>query len=194
MTPPKGKDASRQKILDAAGAAFADLGFAGTSMEEIARRAGLTRMTVYNLFASKEEIALSIVARIDAQFAPIYRQQLDSGRDALELIQEALLESARWCLANASLAAVVLSSHMGMRSYAPPADRPSFHGYIRDLVALGQRQGRFRTDVEANIVALILLGSYTMTMLSALAGGPFEEIWVANLPRLLVEGIAAKNS
>ena len=63
MTILKRTERSRNLILDAAGEAFRELGFANTSMEEIATRAGLTRKTVYNLFSSKEEIALRLLGR-----------------------------------------------------------------------------------------------------------------------------------
>ncbi|MCB1915559.1 MAG: TetR/AcrR family transcriptional regulator [Rhodocyclaceae bacterium] len=46
----------RGLILEAAREAFAELGLAGTSLREIARRAGYTPGALYSYFASKEEI------------------------------------------------------------------------------------------------------------------------------------------
>ena len=51
-----------QAILDAALALFAEKG-ALTSMEAIARRAGVSRQTLYNRFASKVEIGQALAAR-----------------------------------------------------------------------------------------------------------------------------------
>ncbi|RUZ09959.1 TetR/AcrR family transcriptional regulator, partial [Mesorhizobium sp. M7A.F.Ca.CA.002.15.1.1] len=48
MTTPKRTERSRSLILNAADLAFREMGFANTSVEEIATRAGLTRKTVYN--------------------------------------------------------------------------------------------------------------------------------------------------
>ena len=62
----KRTERSRILILDAADAAFREKGFAATSVEEIAMRAGLTRKTVYNLFASKDDIASQLKARAEA--------------------------------------------------------------------------------------------------------------------------------
>lgn len=51
-----------EAILDAALALFAEKG-ALTSMEAIARRAGVSRQTLYNRFASKVEIGQALAAR-----------------------------------------------------------------------------------------------------------------------------------
>ena len=58
-------------ILDAASALFAEKG-ALTSMDAIARRAGVSRQTLYNRFPSKVEIARALAARrSDAISAPL---------------------------------------------------------------------------------------------------------------------------
>lgn len=58
-------------VLDAAGELFSERGLA-VSIEEIARRAGVSRQTVYNRFGSKLEIARAIAAqRAEAMAAPL---------------------------------------------------------------------------------------------------------------------------
>ena len=49
------------EILDAALDLFAEKGFAGTRMEEIARRAGVTKGTVYLYYPGKEDIFRAVV-------------------------------------------------------------------------------------------------------------------------------------
>ncbi len=191
MTKPKGKTRSRQKILAAAAEAFAALGYDQTGMEEIARRAGLTRMTVYNLFPSKEQIALALAAARDAQLASQRQALINSGRSATQLLDENLSEAARWCLANPSLARVVLTSKIGLGAYEPP-EGPSFHRFICDIVALGQRQGEMRGDYPPFFFAGVLLGAFTLTMLTALAGAPFEEVWIGELVRCLLDGFGPR--
>jgi TetR/AcrR family transcriptional regulator, mexJK operon transcriptional repressor len=60
-----------EAILDAAQALFAEKG-GGVSMEAIARRAGVSRQTLYNRFPSKLEIGRALAARrSDAISAPL---------------------------------------------------------------------------------------------------------------------------
>src|ERR1700749_1630474 len=55
------KQARPTEILDAALSVFAEKGYAGTRMDEIARRAGVTKGTIYLYFESKEAVFKSLV-------------------------------------------------------------------------------------------------------------------------------------
>lgn len=54
-------DARRALILDAARAAFVELGLEGASLREIARRAGYTPGAIYSYFASKEDVYAALL-------------------------------------------------------------------------------------------------------------------------------------
>ncbi|KQN95823.1 MULTISPECIES: TetR/AcrR family transcriptional regulator [Stenotrophomonas] len=54
-------DRKRAAILRAAVAEFRELGFAGTSMDRVAAAAGVSKRTVYNHFASKDELFTAIL-------------------------------------------------------------------------------------------------------------------------------------
>lgn len=190
MTSPKRTQRSRTLILDAADLAFRELGFAGASVEDIARRAGLTRKTVYNLFGSKDEIALQLIARVEAEPDPLYRARMAANEDAMAVLEKVLLDSAGWCLANPSLARLALAPAERPR-LAPPADRPSFQRLVRDLLVLGQSQGVVRTDEDPDFMSLVLLGIYAQAMLTALSGGPFSPGEIGRLIRLVFEGVGA---
>ncbi|MBO0870814.1 MAG: TetR/AcrR family transcriptional regulator [Micromonosporaceae bacterium] len=51
------------RILDGAAAAFAKGGFAGTSMEEIASAAGVSKLLLYRDFAGKQELYQAVLER-----------------------------------------------------------------------------------------------------------------------------------
>lgn len=192
MATPKRTERSRLLILDAADAAFREMGFAATSVAAIANRAGLTRKTVYNLFASKDEIASQLIARVEANDAP-YRDRMKAGEDVLRLLEGVFLDSAYWCLANPSLAKLALAP-AERPALEPPPDRPSFQRLVRDILVLGQSQGVIRRDDDPNFMALILLGVYGQAMLSVLAGRRFTEGEITRLIRIVVEGIGERSS
>jgi AcrR family transcriptional regulator len=61
LTREESKARTRQQVLDAAHKLFRRKGFAGTSLDEIAEEAGLTKGAVYSNFANKEELFLSFL-------------------------------------------------------------------------------------------------------------------------------------
>jgi AcrR family transcriptional regulator len=193
MTTPKRTDRSRALILDAADAAFREIGFENTTMDEIAGRAGLTRKTVYNLFSAKEEIALQLIAQVEVESDPAYRARIAANEDVFAQLENVLNDSAGWCLANPSLARLALAP-AERPSLEPPPGRPSFQRLVRDILVIGQSQGKIRADEDPNFMALVLLGIYGQAMLSALAGFPFGADDIHRLVRVVVEGIGARRA
>jgi AcrR family transcriptional regulator len=84
----------RVAVLDSALATFARFGYRKTSMEEVARAAGISRPGLYFLFASKEELFRAAVSRaLHADLAEVERILAESGRP----IRDRLLDSFdRW--------------------------------------------------------------------------------------------------
>ena len=65
MTKRTGRPKSSEKheaIIEAAGKCFLEQGLAATSMDEVARRAGVSKQTVYSHFQSKEDLFQAVIA------------------------------------------------------------------------------------------------------------------------------------
>ena len=94
--PGRPKDpAKRQAILEAAKAQFLSHGYEGSSMEAIAREAGVSKLTVYSHFSDKDTLFLEAVkAKCEEQLP-----QLFNHRDAQGPIDDQLLNIARAFLA-----------------------------------------------------------------------------------------------
>jgi TetR/AcrR family transcriptional regulator, mexJK operon transcriptional repressor len=74
----------RRAILEAATTVFLQSGYLGTSMDEIAARAGVSKRTVYQHFANKESLFIAIVTRtVDEAGEPVHEevQQLKHSGD-----------------------------------------------------------------------------------------------------------------
>jgi TetR/AcrR family transcriptional repressor of mexJK operon len=70
---------SRAAVVEAARALFLEKGYAGTTMEEIAARAGITKRTVYNNYSDKGALFTQIVEEVIAyaeEFARGLRAEL----------------------------------------------------------------------------------------------------------------------
>src|ERR1700722_13347074 len=69
---PSKKDAEliQDKILDAAAASFFTEGYGATSIESIARRAGISKRTFYHRFEDKAEVFRAVVQRVIERLRP----------------------------------------------------------------------------------------------------------------------------
>jgi TetR/AcrR family transcriptional repressor of mexJK operon len=79
---------SRAAVVDAARTLFLRKGYAGTTMEEIAAQAGLTKRTVYNNYADKDALFIQIVMQVIAyaeEFARGLHEEFTVGITAANL-------------------------------------------------------------------------------------------------------------
>lgn len=88
------RDERRASILDGAAAAFADTGFAATSMESIAASVGVSKLIVYRHFDSKEELYRSVIERVAVRLADAFAEAVAHG-DPAEAPAGAFLTVAR---------------------------------------------------------------------------------------------------
>ncbi len=85
---------TRAAIVDAARALFLQKGYAGTTMEEIATRAGLAKRSVYNNYADKDALFIEIVVETIAVAEAFARALREESVDAITAasLAPALLE------------------------------------------------------------------------------------------------------
>jgi len=92
--PKSRRSPSREAIVAAAERLFLERGFGSVSMDELAETAGVARRTLYNQFASKEEIFREMLGRVSGQlegaFPPGIETQGDV-EDVLRLVAHAIL-------------------------------------------------------------------------------------------------------
>jgi TetR/AcrR family transcriptional regulator of autoinduction and epiphytic fitness len=89
---------SRDAIVDAAERLFLERGFGSVSMDELALAAGVARRTLYNQFASKEEIFREMLLRVSGQLEDALPPGIETQgdvEDVLRLIARAILKLHR---------------------------------------------------------------------------------------------------
>ena len=64
-----GREERQASILRGAAQAFARAGFAGTSMDDVAAAAGITKLIVYRHFDSKDELYRAVLQRVSSRLA-----------------------------------------------------------------------------------------------------------------------------
>jgi AcrR family transcriptional regulator len=70
-----------EQLLDVAEQVFADQGFQGASIEDIARAAGVTRPVVYDHFGSKEGIYLACIRRARVEMDRLFAEAATTSGD-----------------------------------------------------------------------------------------------------------------
>lgn len=72
----------REELVDAAMRVFHRHGFHGTSLDRVLEESGVSRMTLYNHFASKDELIIASLRRRDEIFRNRMKKFVDARADA----------------------------------------------------------------------------------------------------------------
>lgn len=179
-------------ILDGAELAFREVGFSATSMEEIARRSGVARATIYYNFESKEEIAVGIAERYRQQgYVDLLKQQTE-GLGTIELLNNFFEFAGNWIANNRD--AAFIGTTAAIRGVGRSENRPGTAEVFEGLVQQGQSEGVLRIDLLAPVLARLLGG---LLIQAALVGsGPTEtEVrkWPLTLLGATLQGLLSED-
>ncbi|MEN0109643.1 MAG: TetR/AcrR family transcriptional regulator [Planctomycetota bacterium] len=105
MTPPtepstdspgrrRRKEARPQELVEAAMASFAANGFAGATVDDVARRAGVAKGTVYRYYETKEALFEAVVRHYVQPFDDEVRQLVDSNDGSAAELLTTILRGA----------------------------------------------------------------------------------------------------
>ncbi|ENU98322.1 TetR/AcrR family transcriptional regulator [Acinetobacter variabilis] len=75
---------TRKKLIEVARRAFAEYGYADTSMDKLTAEAGLTRGALYHHFGDKKGLFAAVVDQIDSEMAEYAGQHLEQPDDLWE--------------------------------------------------------------------------------------------------------------
>jgi AcrR family transcriptional regulator len=161
------KEATRQRVLDAARDLFETNGYEATTVREIASRAEVSVGSVFTTFASKGDILSQVMAdRLDALYAELDRvvpHLRGSTPDRLRSIFAIhyAFETRRTRLFLAHIAAAY---NWTLSPTSRPYGRtPRLKQVIRDCIAEGVARGDVGPDVNLDLVVDALLAAYAWT-------------------------------
>jgi TetR/AcrR family transcriptional regulator len=190
-----------RRIVRAAGRLFAQHGYAGTSMAEVAEAAGVSKATVFHHFRSKRALYDALIGEAIVGF----REQLVPLLDQDEEPEEGL---RRFAAAHVQrLARLRGTMRLVMREFAEgsTATRETATGsamaqnfsLVVEALKRAQARGRVRADADPGLAAFVLLCTSWLLMQTsaitrrhpdlAVAGDP--ERYAAELARLIYQGL-----
>ncbi|GHF47306.1 AcrR family transcriptional regulator [Amycolatopsis bartoniae] len=163
VTPDRQRDADRTRaeILDVATREFADQGFAGARVNEIAAKTRTTKRMIYYYFGSKEGL---YVAALERAYSVIRAQEQELDVEHLDpaeaLRQLAALtfdhhESHPDFVKLVSIENVHRAEHLAKSTVLPGLATPALD-VLKRILARGRKDGRFRDDVDALDVHMLI--------------------------------------
>lgn len=178
---------TRQRVLDAAAAVFAECGFEGARMIEIARAAGLSVGAIYNHYASKAELLAAVVERHGVD--DISRLLTgDTPTGVLDLIAKLGHELGRGQPAAPLLAEVILAgrrdAEVGRILLQEFAGREEL---MADFLRFGQSTGDVTPEIDPAVVArfCLMLGLGSLMIQALDLPGTDPVAWASFINRLV---------
>ena len=153
------EDPTREKILISALAVFAERGIAKTSLNEVAYRAGVTRVTVYRHFEDKKELVRAAFLRVEQVFekglADLKRNPREDGEKILNQIGEGLsaLPSSDAFARMDELKRLYPDVYSAVQEVRVS----TLSGLFENIFAATKRQGRLRSGLNGQFVQAVFL-------------------------------------
>ena len=199
MTSPRrtAREDKRRRIIDAAVEVFADKGFFGAKVSEVAERAGVADGTIYLYFKSKDEILISLFEEKMAQIIERLGELLAQEQDPEAKMRRYIVEHLELVSEQPHLMQVLTvelrQSARFIKEYRPQG----FKRYLSVIGAIleeGQAKGVFRKDLEPAIFRRALFGAIDEIslewVLRAQSGGKDEGPPRHHHPKVIADQIA----
>jgi AcrR family transcriptional regulator len=156
---------TRRRILEVAAEAFADRGYAGTSLSDVLKASGVTKGGFYFHFPSKEALALATLRHKQEQWAGLVMSAVlhhPRALDQLHAMVEALCdlhEQDRSCRAISRLCTELGDEHPELRPQLS-TQLTTWMDMVAGILRKGQDSGEVRPDVEPAVAAEIAVESF----------------------------------
>ncbi len=155
------REDKRRRIIDAAVKVFAEKGFFGAKVSEIAEAAGVADGTIYLYFKSKDDILISLfqekMSEIVKQLQAILSELPDPETKMRRYVIEHLKLVARQPELMQVLTVELRQSTRFIKEYSPKAFA-RYLAVIGNIIEEGQKAGVFRKDLDAGILRRALFG------------------------------------
>lgn len=169
-----------ERLLDAALATFADLGFHAASVEDICRRGGFTRGAFYSSFSTKDELFMALfrrettakMARVESQLAG-----LETADDPIATVVERCLDTLgqdrQWD--RVFLEYTLLATRTPAAAATLAAHTRELFGHLATVIAAAATRAGIELAIPAGDLARIAVALHDGITLQELPGGPPAE-------------------
>ena len=195
--PPKDK---KNRIIEAAAHVFAQKGYAGAAVADIAVKAEIGKGTIYAYFDSKEDLFFAVFEWFMLQTGAAAKVSIshlgESAAQRLEALSDSIM--GMWDEIRDAFTLTIefwaASSSSQMRERFKEAFRrlyEEFRTIVVSLIRDGIERGEFRSDINAESVAAALVGTWDALFLQAWFGKNFDPLVTArNFLKVVIRGLS----
>lgn len=150
----------RTRLLDAAAAEFAADGYTGASIASIARRAGVSKSTVFHHFASKEDLYLAVIGDAVGDFTKRIDHVLSPDSSGAEVLERFQREHLRHLQEHRQVVRLILRELQdpALQRRKPLIMELLSTNYTRlvRFIEQAQASGKLRHSLDPNVAALMM--------------------------------------
>ena len=187
---PPVPDSTRSRLIESAAQLFAERGYEGTSIQDVARAAGLTTGAIYSNFRGKREVLLAAIAEPAEAMAGAVGEARRAGASALAVIRagahDLVARRGRRQRLILTQALVLASRDPIVGQHLRKGLGRTFRGFAR-FIESGQAEGAISPDVDPHAYAhyayALTFGAYLLE--TAGVPAPDQEAWDRLMDRLL---------
>jgi TetR/AcrR family transcriptional regulator, cholesterol catabolism regulator len=158
------KEATRQRVIDAARELFDTQGYEGTTIREIARHAGVSVGSVFTTFASKGEILSQVMQdRLDGLYAELDRVMPHLRGDTIERLRTMFAIHFAFEVQHTRLFLAHIAAAYDWTlppSAKPMGKTPRLQEIIRECLAKGVAEGDVNPAIDIQETVDLLLAAY----------------------------------
>ncbi len=188
----KMKNDKAQQIIVAAAGVFAREGFHKATVEEIARKAGVGKGTVYEYFESKDDLFRAMIREGVQLFLKVLAAELACEDGVRAKLIRFVEVSACFLKEHESQARFIMEDAWGLgKSFCQwmAETRQELSGLVREIIEEGVKKGELR-PVDPDLVTKVFTGANHALIVSAFSTGEYPDREMAtSLVDLLFQGL-----
>lgn len=157
------REQSTEQVLAAALTQFVTRGYHSTSIDDIARAAGLTKGAVYFYFKGKSALLLELLSRSSVLYTTVFREMNDSGEGAARQLEMFVEWAARVGAQNSDLLLLPILMSLEFNNRDAQVEQAlnrlydRYHDEMERVVVLGQETGEFDDSLSPREEAAVLV-------------------------------------
>lgn len=158
------KEQAIQVILDAAREVFAEVGFAGARVDEIARRAGVNKAMIYYRIGNKAALYSEVLHRGFSGIVESLSMNIEDAQSPVEMLRAYIRTFVKTFGGNPYLPAIMMWEMASGGSHMPEIVIIELGRILRVLMGIldeGSRQGVF-VETKPSILHLMIIGPMFM--------------------------------